>query len=117
MVYTIGQFAGLHQVSKKTLRYYRDIGLLEPADIDPVNGYAFYEGEQFERMRRIQYLRRLRFSLEEIPYYWIFSPICGSITFKHVWRIFAWRDASYPASSRNFSHSKVESAMERNLLS
>lgn len=66
MVYTIGQFAGLFQVSKKTLRYYRDIGLLEPADIDPVNGYTFYEGEQFERMQRIQYLRRLRFSLEEI---------------------------------------------------
>lgn len=66
MVYTIGQFAGLHHVSKKTLRYYRDIALLEPAGIDPVNGYAFYEGEQLERMQRIQYLRRLRFSLEEI---------------------------------------------------
>lgn len=66
MGYTIGQFAGLHQVSKKTLRYYRDIGLLEPAGIDPVNGYAFYENEQLERMQRIQYLRRLRFSLEEI---------------------------------------------------
>lgn len=66
MIYTIGQFAGLHHVSKKTLRYYRDIALLEPAGIDPVNGYAFYEGEQLERMQRIQYLRRLRFSLEEI---------------------------------------------------
>lgn len=66
MRYTIGQFAGLHQVSKKTLRYYKDIGLLEPAGIDPFNGYAFYEDEQRERMRHIQYLRRLRFPLEEI---------------------------------------------------
>ncbi|WP_052339485.1 MerR family transcriptional regulator [Gorillibacterium massiliense] len=66
MGYTIGQFAGMHRVSKKTLRYYRDIGLLEPANIDPVNGYAFYEVKQLERMRQIQYLRRLRFSLEEI---------------------------------------------------
>lgn len=81
MRYTIGQFAGLHRVSKKTLRYYKDIGLLEPAGIDPINGYAFYEDEQCERMRRIQYLRRLRFTLEEIrillhtePESWI-SPI------------------------------------------
>jgi DNA-binding transcriptional MerR regulator/predicted transcriptional regulator YdeE len=81
MHYTIGQFAGLHQVSKKTLRYYKDIGLLEPAGIDPINGYAFYEDEQCERMRRIQYLRRLRFTLEEIrillhtdPESWI-SPV------------------------------------------
>lgn len=66
MRYTIGQFAGLHLVSKKTLRYYKDIGLLEPAGIDSVNGYAFYEDEQCERMRHIQYLRRLRFSLDEI---------------------------------------------------
>lgn len=66
MGYTIGQFAGKHQVSKKTLRYYRDIGLLEPAGIDPVNGYAFYEDEQVEKMKNIQYLRRLRFPLEEI---------------------------------------------------
>lgn len=46
MGYTIGQFAGKHQVSKKTLRHYRDIGLLEPAGIDPDNGYSFYEDEQ-----------------------------------------------------------------------
>lgn len=66
MGYTIGQFAGLHLVSKKTLRYYKDIGLLEPAGTDPVSGYAIYEDDQRERMQRIQYLRRLRFSLEDI---------------------------------------------------
>ncbi len=66
MRYSIGQFAGLHHVSKKTLRYYKDIGLLEPAGLDPANGYAFYEEEQHLRMQHIQYLRRLRFSLEQI---------------------------------------------------
>ncbi len=66
MRYSIGQFAGLHHVSKKTLRYYKDIGLLEPAGFDPANGYAFYEEEQHLRMLHIQYLRRLRFSLEQI---------------------------------------------------
>ncbi|QSF47358.1 MerR family transcriptional regulator [Paenibacillus tianjinensis] len=66
MGYTIGQFAGLHQVSKKQLRYYKEIGLLEPAGVDPANGYTCYEDEQSKRLERIQYLRRLRFSLEEI---------------------------------------------------
>lgn len=74
MAYTIGQFAGKHQVSKKTLRYYRDIGLLEPAGIDPVNGYAFYEDKQLERMKYIQYLRRLRFPLEEIRTLLLLEP-------------------------------------------
>lgn len=66
MRYTIGQFAGLHLISKKTLRHYKDIGLLEPAGSDPDNGYVFYEDEQRERLKHIQYLRRLRFSLEDI---------------------------------------------------
>lgn len=66
MRYTIGQFAGLHLVSKKTLRYYKEIGLLQPEGIDSFNGYAYYEDKQSERMKQIQYLRRLRFSLEEI---------------------------------------------------
>lgn len=77
MGYTIGQFAGLHHVSKKTLRYYKEIGLLEPAGIDPINGYAFYEDEQRVRMQRIQYLRRLRFSLEEIRTLLQIDPSCG----------------------------------------
>lgn len=32
MRYYAGRFAGMHQVSKKTLRHYRDIGLLLPAN-------------------------------------------------------------------------------------
>lgn len=74
MGYTIGQFAGKHQVSKKTLRYYRDIGLLEPAGIDPDNGYSFYEDEQHERMKYIQYLRSLRFPLEDIRTLLLLEP-------------------------------------------
>ncbi len=56
----------MHRVSKKTLRHYKDIGLLLPAETDFGNGYSFYKEAQHERMRRILYLRRLRFSLEEI---------------------------------------------------
>ncbi|WP_150270868.1 MerR family transcriptional regulator [Paenibacillus tepidiphilus] len=63
---TIGQFAQLHRVSKKTLRHYKEIGLLVPAETDSGNGYSFYKEAQHERMRHILYLRRLRFSLEDI---------------------------------------------------
>lgn len=66
MRYTIGRFAGLHLISKKTLRHYRETGLLEPAGIDPENGYAYYEDAQRERLLRILYLRALRFPLEDI---------------------------------------------------
>lgn len=66
MRYTIGRFAGMHHISKKTLRHYREVGLLLPAGIDPENGYAYYDDLQRERMRRILYLRLLRFSLEDI---------------------------------------------------
>lgn len=66
MRYLAGRFAGIMQVSKKTLRHYREIGLLPPAGIDPDNGYVYYEEAQRIRMLRIQYLRKLGFSLDQI---------------------------------------------------
>ncbi len=63
---TMGEFAGTHRVSRKLLRYYREIGLLLPAGVNPENGYAYYDEAESERLRKILYLRGLRFSLEEI---------------------------------------------------
>ncbi|MCM3160753.1 MerR family transcriptional regulator [Metabacillus litoralis] len=50
----------------KTLRYYDQIGLLEPIQIDESNGYRYYSTEQFEQLNTIQYLKKLGFSLKEI---------------------------------------------------
>lgn len=36
---TIGQFAALHGINKKTLMWYDEIGLFKPAAINPENGY------------------------------------------------------------------------------
>ena len=36
---TIGQFAALHGINKKTLMWYDEEGLFRPAFIDPGNGY------------------------------------------------------------------------------
>ena len=39
---TIGQFAALHGINKKTLMWYDEIGLFKPAVIHPANGYRYY---------------------------------------------------------------------------
>jgi len=39
---TIGAFSRLTRLSIKTLRYYHEVGLLEPAAVDPDSGYRYY---------------------------------------------------------------------------
>ncbi|WP_251397272.1 MerR family transcriptional regulator [Metabacillus litoralis] len=65
-LFTIGEMAKLHNMTMKTLRYYDQIGLLEPIQIDESNGYRYYSTEQFEQLNTIQYLKKLGFSLKEI---------------------------------------------------
>jgi hypothetical protein len=36
----IGEFARLGQVTVQTLRYYADLELLRPGEVDPFTGYA-----------------------------------------------------------------------------
>lgn len=63
---SIGEFSKICQVSTKTLRYYAEIGLLLPDDINPENGYRYYSIEQLETMLFINRLKSYNFSLEEI---------------------------------------------------
>ena len=62
----IGDFSKVAQVSVKTLRYYGERGLLEPAWIDRFTGYRFYLLEQLPRLNRILALKDLGFSLDQI---------------------------------------------------
>ena len=39
---TIGEFSNICRVSTKTLRYYAEIGLILPDEINPENGYRYY---------------------------------------------------------------------------
>ena len=41
-LFTIGQFAALHGINKKTLMWYDEIGLFKPAFIHEENGYRLY---------------------------------------------------------------------------
>lgn len=63
---SIGEFSNICKVSTKTLRYYAEIGLLEPSEVNPENGYRYYSIDQLEKMLFINRLKSYSFSLDEI---------------------------------------------------
>lgn len=63
---TIGQFAALHGINKKTLMWYDEIGLFHPAVIHPENGYRYYNYHQSSVLETILLLRELNVSTDEI---------------------------------------------------
>lgn len=64
--FSIGEFARATQVSAKMLRHYHQIGLLEPADVDPDTGYRRYTAEQIPVAQIIRRFRALDMPLERI---------------------------------------------------
>ena len=62
----IGEFSKICKVSTKTLRYYEEIDLLKPREINKQNGYRYYCIRQVEDMLLINRLKSYYFSLEEI---------------------------------------------------
>ena len=63
---TIGQFAAMHGINKKTLMWYDEIGLFRPASINPENGYRYYDYHQSPVLETILLLRDLDVSIHEI---------------------------------------------------
>lgn len=63
---SIGEFSNICRVSTKTLRYYAEIGLILPEEINSDNGYRYYSIKQLETMLLINRLKSYNFSLEEI---------------------------------------------------
>ncbi len=63
---TIGQFAALHGINKKTLMWYDEIGLFRPAVIHPENGYRYYSYHQSSILETILLLREQNVSIDEI---------------------------------------------------
>ena len=62
----IKEFAEFTGVSVRTLHYYDEIGLLQPAKVDCSTGYRFYDEESLLRMQEILFYRELDFSLKSI---------------------------------------------------
>lgn len=62
---TIGQVARIKKVSIKALRYYEKIGILVPAQTDPVTGYRYYASEQMLAVDMILFLQALDIPLKQ----------------------------------------------------
>jgi DNA-binding transcriptional MerR regulator/effector-binding domain-containing protein len=54
---TIGGFSRLTHLSIKTLRYYHEVGLLEPAVVDPDSGYRYYRPDQADSAHLVRRFR------------------------------------------------------------
>src|SRR5215475_12744705 len=65
-MFKIGEFSKLVQVPVPTLRYYDQVGLLKPVEVDRFTGYRYYSASQLPRLHRILVLKGLGFSLEQI---------------------------------------------------
>lgn len=63
---SIGEFSKICGVSTKTLRYYAEMGLIIPDEINPENGYRYYSIKQLKKLLFINRLKAYHFSLEEI---------------------------------------------------
>lgn len=70
MLLRIGEFSKLTGVPIRTLRYYDEIDLFKPAEIDLFTDYRYYKEEQVGDLELINKLKSVGFSLEEIKQHW-----------------------------------------------
>jgi DNA-binding transcriptional MerR regulator len=64
-MYTVKQLSKLAGVTRRTLHYYDEIGLLKPTQIGD-NGYRYYGEESLLRLQQILFYRELDIPLEKI---------------------------------------------------
>lgn len=65
MYYTVNELAKLSDVTRRTLHYYDEIGLLKPKSIME-NGYRVYGVEEVDLLQQILFYRELGMELSEI---------------------------------------------------
>ena len=63
---TVGEFSRMTHLSVKTLRHYHQVGLLEPAQVNPETGYRYYSAEQIPQAQVIRRLRDLEMPVPEV---------------------------------------------------
>lgn len=65
MEYTVKKLAQLAGISNRTLHYYHEIGILQPARINS-SGYRIYGRAEVDRLQQIMFFRELGVRLENI---------------------------------------------------
>lgn len=63
---TVGEYSRLTQVPAKTLRYYDEIDLFKPVQVDRLTGYRYYTVDQLPHLYRIISLKELGLTLGQI---------------------------------------------------
>jgi DNA-binding transcriptional MerR regulator len=63
---TVGEFSRMTHLSVKTLRHYHQVGLLEPAEVNPGTGYRYYRSDQIPTAQVIRRLRDLEMPVAEV---------------------------------------------------
>ncbi|MHA7985182.1 MerR family transcriptional regulator [Rathayibacter sp. CAU 1779] len=63
---SIGDFSRMTHLTVKALRYYHDVGVLAPADIDPDSGYRRYSTEQVPVAQVVRRLRDLDMPIDAV---------------------------------------------------
>ena len=69
-MYRIGEFSKLTNLSIRTIRYYHDIGLLIPEEVDIFTNYRYYGERNIYEAKLIDELKSVGFTLEEIKNNW-----------------------------------------------
>lgn len=65
-MFKIGEFSKFTQVSIRMLRYYDEIGLFNPIEVDELTGYRYYSAKQITKLNKIVTLRDMGFVIAEI---------------------------------------------------
>jgi DNA-binding transcriptional MerR regulator len=63
---TVGDFSRATHLSIKTLRHYHQVGLLEPATVNPDTGYRYYSAGQVPTAQVIRRLRDLEMPVADV---------------------------------------------------
>jgi DNA-binding transcriptional MerR regulator/effector-binding domain-containing protein len=63
---TVGEFSRATHLSVKTLRHYHQVGLLEPAAVNPDTGYRYYSAGQIPAAQVIRRLRDLEMPVADV---------------------------------------------------
>jgi DNA-binding transcriptional MerR regulator len=63
---TVGDFSRITHLSVKTLRHYHQVGLLDPATVNPDTGYRYYCADQIPAAQVIRRLRDLEMPVAEV---------------------------------------------------
>lgn len=66
IIFKIGEFSKLSQISIRMLRYYDEVEILKPAEIDRYTGYRLYSTDQLIQANKIMFLRDVGFGSKEI---------------------------------------------------